>query len=48
MKFDKITGLDDERFRRLIGVKRMTFEKMVLILQIADKAKKQVVGVKIN
>lgn len=40
MKFDKITGLDDERFRRLTGVKRTTFEKMVLILQEADKAKK--------
>lgn len=40
MKFDKITRLDDERFRRLTGVKRTTFEKMVLILQEADKAKK--------
>lgn len=40
MKFDKISGLDDERFRRLTGVKRTTFEKMVLILQEADKAKK--------
>ena len=40
MKFDKITGLDDERFRRLTGLKRTTFEKMVLILQEADKAKK--------
>jgi hypothetical protein len=40
MKFDKITILDDERFRRLTGVKRTTFEKMVLILQEADKAKK--------
>lgn len=40
MKFDKIAGLNDERFRRLTGVKRSTFEKMVLILQEADKAKK--------
>ena len=40
MKFDKIAGLDDERFRRLTGVKRTTFEKMVFILQEADKAKK--------
>ena len=40
MKFDKIAGLDDERFRRLTGVKRTTFEKMVLILQEADKVKK--------
>lgn len=41
MKFDKITGLDDERFRRLTGVKRTTFEKMMLILQEADRAKKR-------
>lgn len=40
MKFDKIAGLDDERFRRLTGVKRSTFERMILILQEADKAKK--------
>lgn len=40
MKFDRITGLDDERFRRLTGVKRTTFEKMILILREADKAKK--------
>ena len=39
MKFDKVTGLDDERFRRLTGVKRTTFEMMVSILQKADKAK---------
>jgi hypothetical protein len=37
MKFDTITGLDDERFRRLTGVKRTTFEKMVLILRDADR-----------
>ncbi|KIC76337.1 hypothetical protein DB42_DW00010, partial [Neochlamydia sp. EPS4] len=40
MKFDKIEKLDDERFRRLTGVKRPTFDKMVQILQEADKAKK--------
>ena len=40
MKFDKIIGLDDERFRRLTGVKRTTFDKMALILNEADKAKK--------
>jgi len=40
MKFDKITGLDDERFRRLTGIKRTTFEKMISILQEADKIKK--------
>ena len=40
MKFDKIAGLDDERFLRLTGVKRTTFDKMVFILREADKAKK--------
>ncbi|KIC73147.1 putative transposase for insertion sequence element IS702 [Neochlamydia sp. EPS4] len=40
MKFDKIEKLDDERFRRLTGVKRTTFDKMVQILQEADKVKK--------
>ncbi|WP_242678191.1 IS5 family transposase [Neochlamydia sp. AcF84] len=40
MKFDKIEKLDDERFRRLTGVKRNTFDKMVQILQQADAAKK--------
>jgi Helix-turn-helix of DDE superfamily endonuclease len=40
MKFDKIEGLDDERFRRLTGLKRPTFNKMLLILQEADREKK--------
>lgn len=38
MKFDKISGLDNEQFRRLTEVKRTTFEKMVLILREAYKA----------
>jgi hypothetical protein len=40
MKFDKIEKLDDERFRRLTGLKRPTFNKMLLILQEADREKK--------
>mgnify|MGYP003491459195 CR=1 FL=1 len=40
MKFDRIEGLDDERFRRLTGLKRSTFKKMVLILQDSDREKK--------
>ncbi|KIC76589.1 Transposase [Neochlamydia sp. TUME1] len=40
MKFDKMEKLDDERFRRLTGVEYTTFDKMVQILQQADKAKK--------
>lgn len=40
MKFDKIEGLDDERFRRLTGLKRATFNKMLLILKESDREKK--------
>lgn len=40
MKFDMIKDLDDERFRRLTGVKRTTFEKMKLILEQSNKVKK--------
>lgn len=32
MKFEMIKGLDEEKFRRLTGVKRTTFDKMVDIL----------------
>ncbi len=40
MKFEKVTVLNDAQFRRLTGVKLPTFDKMVSILQGADKAKK--------
>ena len=40
MKHDQIKELDDERFRRLTGVKRSTFEMMIKILIEADKLKK--------
>lgn len=40
MKYDQIKELDDERFRRLTGVKRSTFEMMLKILIEADKLKK--------
>lgn len=40
MKFGVIQNLSDEKFRRLTGVKRTTFDKMVLILQEAQKIKK--------
>lgn len=33
MKFETINGLDEEKFRRLTGVKRKTFNKMVEILE---------------
>lgn len=40
MKFEKIADLDDSKFRRLTGVKRLTFDKMLSILKEADKKKK--------
>jgi hypothetical protein len=40
MKFEQIRNLLDEPFRRLTGVKRQTFEKMVKILSDDDKNKK--------
>lgn len=40
MKFEKVKELDEEKFRRLTGVKRTTFDKMVDILkkEIKDRA----------
>lgn len=43
MKYEGIKELEDEKFRRLTGVKRATFEKMIEILSEADK-KKQAKG----
>lgn len=40
MKYDHIKELTDEQFRRLTGVKRSTFKKMVEILREADQRKK--------
>ncbi len=40
MKFDQIKELKDEKFRRLTGVKKGTFSKMVDILSQADGLKK--------
>jgi len=40
MKYDQIKGLEEEKFRRLTGVKRPTFDKMIDILREADKKKK--------
>lgn len=40
MKFETVKALDNEKFRRLAGVKRTTFDKMILILAQSDKAKK--------
>jgi len=40
MKYEQVRNLLDEPFRRLTGVKRQTFEKMVKILIEDDKNKK--------
>ncbi len=40
MKYGQIRNLPDKSFRRLTGVKRQTFEKMVKILAEDDKNKK--------
>jgi len=39
MKYESIKRLEDEKFRRLTGVKRTTFEKMLAILSEADTKK---------
>ena len=40
MKYDQSKVLDDEKFRRLTGIKRSTFEKIVCILREEDRKKK--------
>ena len=40
MNFETVKNLKDEQFRRFTGVKKETFNKMVLILEEADKHKK--------
>ena len=40
MKFKKIKELNEEKFRRLTGVKRTTFERMVRILEQDIKDRK--------
>ena len=40
MKYEKIKNYKDEEFRRLSGVKRSTFKKIIGILEEAEKKKK--------
>jgi hypothetical protein len=40
LKYEQVKSLSDEQFRRLTGVKRSTFDKMINILEEADKKKK--------
>lgn len=44
MKYEILKGFKDEEFRRLTGVKRTTFEKMLTILQEAETKKKKLGG----
>lgn len=44
MKYNQIKKLEEEKFRRLTGVKPSTFNKMVDILNEADKKKKALGG----
>ena len=41
MKFKTLEKLDNQRFRRLTGVKKKTFHKMVIILKTEDNLKKR-------
>lgn len=41
MKYKTVSTLEGEAFRRLTGIKRTTFDKMVEILKEANKAKKR-------
>lgn len=40
MKFEIIKNLENEKFRRLTGVKKSSFDKIVLILETAHNIKK--------
>ncbi len=40
MKYEQIKKLEEEKFRRLTGVKKETFDKMISILQEAEIKKK--------
>ena len=44
MRYDCLKEFKDEEFRRLTGVKRSTFEKMVDILKEAESSKKLLGG----
>lgn len=40
MKFETVKTLKDEKFRRLTGIKRITFDKMVEILDRSIRTRK--------
>ena len=44
MRFEKIRNLDGEKFRRLTGVKRNTFNEMIKVLREAEHKKRRLGG----
>jgi Helix-turn-helix of DDE superfamily endonuclease len=44
MRYESLKEFKDEDFRRLTGIKRATFEKMIEILKEAEKKKKNIGG----
>ena len=44
MRFEKLKNLDEEKFRRLTGVKRNTFNEMIKILTEAEYKKRRLGG----
>ena len=40
MKYEKLRSYTEERFRRITGVKRKTYEKMLEILRVAEAVKR--------
>ena len=45
-KYEKIKNLNDEKFRRLVGVKKSTFSILLEVLEIADYKRKRLGGPK--
>ncbi len=44
MKFEKIRTLNNERFRRLTGIKKATFDRTICILNTSMKNRKTLSG----
>ncbi len=41
MKYENLTKFDDIEFKRLVGVTRPLFSKMILVLEEAERLKKK-------
>ena len=44
IRYEKLIAMKDEQFRRLTGIKKITFNKMIEILTIAEIEKKKLGG----